>query len=157
MAKGKASAHSKREAEREKRDEQSERRTARRAPRRLYHYTTKRALDSILSSGELKPSGSIKGRTADDMALGPGIYLTSLPPQSSDDTLSLNNWDGSRRGVSDERLEAYISFRTVDLKKIGYFCVEFGRIVCVVRKPLQLSRIQYTTGMRKRFRADEED
>lgn len=63
----------------------------------LYHYTTKEGKDGIESSRVIHQS--VSGGAKDDARFGDGVYLTSLPPNSTKTKLLINNWDGLARQV----------------------------------------------------------
>lgn len=57
------------------------------SPKYLYHYTDKSSLSHIVDSGVIRAS---KG--PGDCRLGEGVYATALPPRTSSEKLSKNNW-----------------------------------------------------------------
>ena len=59
---------------------------------KLYHFTDKEGYEAILESGKIKIS--ISG--LNDAAGGPGVYLTSIPPNGSFSKLQIakNNYGG---------------------------------------------------------------
>jgi len=87
-------------------------------PEWLYHYTSKANLLKIMESEQLKPSH--------DGAGGPGVYFTELSPDSSDDELLWNNYDGQLyvplNGKA-KMVEYAVGIRRKDLqncKKLGW-------------------------------------
>ena len=127
-------------------------RSPRRKRRRVYHYTSRAALDRILETGVIKPSRN----AVTDAMMGAGVYLTPLRPNSKDSTLSQNNYDGSRIGRSDPRTEVYIGFWEHELDHLK--CTDpRGRRVCVVPRPIIIDEYDYITGSRARFGREEEE
>lgn len=118
---------------------------------RYYHYTTRTNLDSILRDMVIRPS--LDPRL--DTSMGTGVYLTPRPPHTSDAELSLNNYDASRRGVNDPRLESYISFSAKELRpyiRRGVFqCTDAIRAICVFRARIHLNDFDFKTGDRALF------
>lgn len=55
---------------------------------KFYHYTSHSNADKIKSSGKIVQSKTHNG----DSRAGSGVYLTKLPPGTSDETLTQNNW-----------------------------------------------------------------
>ena len=69
----------------------------------LYHYTTKKAIDSIKADKKLNKSvlkfdknGKKKGADAQH---GEGVYFTSLTPDTAKEEIAKNNWDGNARNL----------------------------------------------------------
>ena len=118
---------------------------------RYYHYTTRANLDSILRDMAIHPSRDPRM----DASMGTGVYLTPRPPHTSDAELSLNNYDASRRGVNDPRLESYISFSSEELRpyvRRGVFeCTDAIRAICVFRATINLKKFEFQTGDRSLF------
>ena len=114
-----------------------------------YHYTTASNLHKIMESGVLRPSKN----SLRDALLGPGVYLTTKLPQTSDDRLSTNNYDNARRGAHDERLQAYIRIPVGQLRENTHFCRDLQeRSVCVVRGAIDLRDMEGVVyGLRKRY------
>jgi hypothetical protein len=57
---------------------------------RLYYYTSAEECRGILVDGVIRRSRT----TARGAMLGQGVYLTEVPPETSDMKLLTNNWDG---------------------------------------------------------------
>jgi len=58
-----------------------------------YHYTSSEGSFGILRESKIKQSIKQPGKP-DDVMFGPGVYLTTLPPESGKRALYLNNYDG---------------------------------------------------------------
>ena len=116
-------------------------------PKHLYHYTDASSLNKIANSGVLRPSTG-----PGDAALGNGVYFTSKPPQSSNSTLLNNNYDGAARGISAQKVEAYVR---VDASKVNAVSgvSRLNRDVWVVptNSGLDLSKANPSGGYRKRY------
>ena len=108
----------------------------------FYHYSTSENIQKIVQSGHIRPSTC----TTTDALLGQGVYLTSKPPQSSDTTLTQNNYAA---GTHDPRVESYIRIPQDQLPNA--YCQRTGRNVCVNPGPIDLSKVNYGVGDRKRF------
>jgi hypothetical protein len=110
-----------------------------------YHYSTRENIQKIAQSGEIRPSTD----TTRDAMLGPGVYLTSKPPQCSDRTLAKNNY-GENASEREPRVESYIRIPKDQLPDVC--CQRSGRDVCI--KPgdaIDLSKVDYGVGDRKRY------
>lgn len=73
-----------------------------------------------------------------DTLLGPGVYVTGLPPATKDAYLYRNNWDGVE---ATGRIEAYIRIPASRISK--HVTCHHSRNVCVINnenKPLKLPR-----------------
>jgi len=70
---------------------------------KVYHYTTKKSLTSIINSKIFTPSVL---SPLLDSAYGKGHYFTDLSPESEDITISRSLWNSSNTN----KIEAYISF-----------------------------------------------
>mmetsp|Transcript_5769 Transcript_5769/g.13584 ORF Transcript_5769/g.13584 Transcript_5769/m.13584 type:complete len:107 (+) Transcript_5769:62-382(+) len=57
-----------------------------------YHYTSRSAAESIKRDGRIRGSTPLKG----DAVYGSGVYMTDLPPSSSDSRLA-DLWGGGSR------------------------------------------------------------
>mmetsp|Transcript_30477 Transcript_30477/g.89788 ORF Transcript_30477/g.89788 Transcript_30477/m.89788 type:complete len:117 (-) Transcript_30477:861-1211(-) len=115
-------------------------------PKHLYHYTDKDSIHKIATSGELRPSTD----TRSDCALGPGVYFTSKPPQSSNSTLLTNNYDGAASSNA-HKVAAYVR---IDADKVNYRSGkdELGRDVYVVPgNGVDLTDKGAVGGYRKRY------
>ena len=93
----------------------------------LYHYTTLEALDKILKTRVLRASED----QLTDSSMGKGVYFTRMRPNSSDERLLINNWEGHKK--SKYRVRAYIGVRVEDFGD-RLRCMDSRRSVCVVKE-----------------------
>ena len=85
-----------------------------------------------------------------EQALGPGVYFTSKPPQSSNSTLLTNNYDGAASSNA-HKVAAYVR---IDADKVNYRSGkdELGRDVYVVPgNGVDLTDKGAVGGYRKRY------
>ena len=115
-------------------------------PKYFYHYTSHASAQAIMSSGQLHASTDPR-----DCKLGQGVYFTSKPPQTSNDHLLYNNYDGSARHHT-AKVESFIR---VDASKVGAYVDGRdrlrGRDVFMVPGNVDLNGAGVKTGDRKRY------
>jgi hypothetical protein len=113
----------------------------------LYYYTSAEGRKGIESEG-------IIGRSADtnrDAVLGPGVYLTSLPPSTDDWTLIENNWVAKRRKFLRRMndVDYYIVFDSTDLPGVTRAAVR--RDVWVVPYDIDVEEVPFEVYVRRDY------
>ena len=105
--------------------------------RYLYHYTDQATLHKILASRILMPSAS-------SAMLGPGVYLTALPPGVGCEWIKMNNWNSKCRT---NQADCFLQFCKMCLPSVRQVqCARFHLRdvwICPITVSLDLSLISF--------------
>ena len=88
------------------------------------------------------------------MALGPGTYFTSKPPQCADMTLLANNYDGATHDSA--KVESYVKIATAGIPSDVVRSMPGGRDVHCVDEGYTIDVSTAVTGHRKRHGSKRE-
>ena len=100
--------------------------TNKKTPEYLFHYTNKTAKQAIDKSGYIKKSTD----TQRDAILGQGVYLTSMTPNNSSQSVLKNNYDGAA-GKYPDNTQRHIRIATNSLDQSKLKRLPKGRDVWV--------------------------
>ncbi|KAI9560849.1 hypothetical protein GHT06_011802 [Daphnia sinensis] len=112
----------------------------------LYHYTNEGAYWKILSEKILLKSSKDRDGTND--RYGPGVYLTTLKPDTGRNKINKNNRDGVARKLkyADKTDECYFKFNKRNLPGVEYVDVKGGRDVWRFPNDIDLNKISFYHG-----------
>ncbi|XP_057372926.1 uncharacterized protein LOC130693745 [Daphnia carinata] len=112
----------------------------------LYHYTNVDAYSKILREKTLLKSS--KDRNGTNQRYGPGVYLTSLKPETGCDKIKIDNRDGAalKPKYADKTEEYYFKFNKRNLPGVERVEMKGGRDVWRFPNDINLSTISFYYG-----------